>query len=210
MRFMTIWVFQKGCNIKHFILTDKEECVNFALKYQVMGFNIGDRVHFLHEKGEGTVTEVLSHYKIKVELSEGLEIEVNVSEIAPLKEMPAELAVNGKDAPVKPKTKTSKPHASHVKEVDLHIEVLAPDYYTMTNSQTLNLQLDYFHASLETAIKGHVKKIVFIHGVGNGVLRQSIHDILKRYQGIEYSDGSYQKYGAGATEVRIISRKKAR
>ena len=60
------------------------------------------------------------------------------------------------------------------------------------------------------AVINDINKIVFIHGVGNGVLRQSIRDILKRYDGIEYSDGSYQKYGAGATEVRIISRNKAK
>ena len=167
-------------------------------------------MRFLHEKGHGTVTEVVSYHKIRVELTEGLEIEVNVSEIAPLKEMPAEIPVNDKDAPVKPKKKVSKPHASHEREIDLHIEALVSDHYGMTNAQKLSVQLDYCQAALERAIKGHIKKIVFIHGVGNGVLRQSIRDILKRYEGIEYSDASYQKYGAGATEVRIISRKKAR
>lgn len=165
-------------------------------------------MRFLHEKGEGTVTQVLSFHKIRVELTEGLEIEVNSSEIAPLKEMPAEITINDKEVPVKPAKRVSKPHASHEKEVDLHIEALTEDYYTMNNAQKLSLQLDHFQYALEKAIKGHIKKIVFIHGVGNGVLRQSLRDILKRYEGIEYSDGSYQKYGAGATEVRIISRKK--
>ena len=68
------------------------------------------------------------------------------------------------------------------------------------------MQLDYFQDSLEKAIRGHARKIIFVHGVGNGVLRQSIRDILKRYDGIEFSDGSYKDFGRGATEVRIISR----
>jgi dsDNA-specific endonuclease/ATPase MutS2 len=60
------------------------------------------------------------------------------------------------------------------------------------------------------AINGHFIKIVFIHGVGNGVLRQTIRDLLRTYEGIEYSDASYKKFGAGATEVTILSRNKAR
>src|SRR5580698_6636740 len=81
MRFMAIWVFQKGCNIKHFILIDKEEWVNFAVKYRIMSFKPGDKVRFLHEKGEGKVISVVSYHKIRVELTEGLEIEVSTSEL---------------------------------------------------------------------------------------------------------------------------------
>jgi dsDNA-specific endonuclease/ATPase MutS2 len=177
-----------------------------------MGFKAGDKIRFLHEKGEATVIAVVSPYKLRVELDEGLEIEVHVSEIAAIKEMPLEkIVVSHKESSTKKSKKTvSKPHASDEMEVDLHIEELTDDSYNMSNAQKLNLQLAHFQDALDKAIKGHVRKIIVIHGVGNGVLRQSIRDVLKRYQGIEYSDGSYRKYGAGATEVRITAKSKAK
>ena len=177
-----------------------------------MSFKPGDKVRFLHEKGEATVISVTSPHRIKVALSEGLEIDVSVSDIVPVKGMLIkDIEITPKEVTQKKaKRTTSKPHASHAMEVDLHIEELTDNYYNLSNAQKLNMQLNHFQNALEEAIKGHIKKIIFIHGVGNGILRQSIRDILKRYNGIEYSDGSYQKYGAGATEVRITSRTKAR
>lgn len=176
-----------------------------------MSFKVGDKVKFLHEKGEGVVTALVTAHKVRVDLSEGLEIEVFVSELAPVKPMPKDKMPEFPKEPSKGKVKSpvSKPHATHEIEVDLHIEELTEDYHLLTNAQKLSMQLDKFQSALERAMKSHIHKIVFIHGVGNGVLRQSIRDILKRYNGVQYSDGSYQKYGAGATEVRIVSRNKA-
>lgn len=177
-----------------------------------MSFKVGDKVRFVHEKGEGIVTGVKSPYKIKVELVEGLEIEVPASELVAISEMPIKDAeITPKEVPVKKTSKKmSKPHASHDRVVDLHIEELTDNFHLMTNTQKLNLQLDHFKEELDDAIAGHIHKIVFIHGVGNGVLRQAIRDMLKRWDGVEYSDGAYKKYGAGATEVRIIARTKAK
>ena len=51
-------------------------------------------------------------------------------------------------------------------------------------------------------IKG--KKIVFIHGKGEGVLRQAIiHELNYRYKKYSYQDASFQEYGYGATQVTI-------
>jgi len=176
-----------------------------------MSFKVGDKVRFVHEKGEGVVTDVKSAYKIKVELVEGLEIEVAASELVVIKEMPIKDAeISPKESPLKKTGKVSKPHATHERVVDLHIEELIDNSHLMNNTQKLNVQLDHFKEELDDAIAGHIHKVIFIHGVGNGVLRQSIRDILKRWDGVEYSDGAYKKYGAGATEVRIIARTKAR
>ena len=42
---------------------------------------------------------------------------------------------------------------------------------------------------------------VFIHGVGEGVLKLELEYVLKRYEDLTYYDADYQKYGFGATEV---------
>ena len=173
-----------------------------------MAFKVGDKVGFLHEKGEGIVVAIISAHKVKVEISDGLEIEMQVNELSPVS---SKSLVDGpilnKDVRKKV-VKNAKPHAKDELEVDLHADRLSDHSYSMNNAQKLSMQLDHFQDALEKAMRSHIKKIIFIHGVGNGVLRQSIRDILKRYDGVEFSDGSYQKYGAGATEVRIISRSK--
>jgi dsDNA-specific endonuclease/ATPase MutS2 len=180
----------------------------------IMAFKVGDKVGFLHEKGEGRVISIISAFKVRVELTEGLEIEVKMSELVAIKPIPLTNMPSSPKEPFpssqpKPQSK-GKPHSSDEIVIDLHAEKLDEHSYAMNNAQKLTLQLDHFQRALERALRGHAKKIVFIHGVGNGVLKQSIRYILNRYEGIEFSDASYQKYGHGATEVRIISRNKFR
>ncbi|MEX0273541.1 MAG: Smr/MutS family protein, partial [Flavobacteriaceae bacterium] len=45
---------------------------------------------------------------------------------------------------------------------------------------------------------------VFIHGVGEGVLREELQYLFRRYDNVEYYDADYQQYGLGATEVYIF------
>ncbi|MDC1107208.1 DUF2027 domain-containing protein, partial [Prolixibacteraceae bacterium] len=55
---------------------------------------------------------------------------------------------------------------------------------------------------MEKAIKDKVKKIVFIHGKGNGTLKTQIYkEHRKRYAKYIIQDASFQKYGYGATLI---------
>jgi hypothetical protein len=90
------------------------------------------------------------------------------------------------------------------KEVDLHINELVDDTSGLTNFEMLNIQLERFEKELDAAIAKHMKKIVFIHGVGNGRLKQEIVSVLKATSGITYHDASYKEYGYGATQVNIL------
>lgn len=99
------------------------------------------------------------------------------------------------------KKSTSAKQKPTEKEVDLHIEELIDSYSGLTNSQILNIQMDHFEKELDYARANGLKKIIFIHGVGNGRLKQEIISVLKNLEGLKYQDGSYKKYGFGATEV---------
>jgi dsDNA-specific endonuclease/ATPase MutS2 len=47
-------------------------------------------------------------------------------------------------------------------------------------------------------------EIIFIHGVGNGVLRTEIHKRLSKNKQVEYfKDAMKEKFGYGATLVKI-------
>ena len=86
-------------------------------------------------------------------------------------------------------------------EFDLHIEKLIKSYKGMNNYDILTLQLETAKRHIEFAIRQRIPKIVFIHGVGEGVLKSDLDFLLGRYENIIFNDANYQKYGSGATEV---------
>jgi len=88
-----------------------------------------------------------------------------------------------------------------VPEFDLHIEKLVKNYKAMNNYDILTKQLDTAKYHIEFAIRNRIPKIVFIHGVGEGVLKSDLDFLLGRYDNIVFQDANYQKYGQGATEV---------
>ncbi len=89
-------------------------------------------------------------------------------------------------------------------EVDLHIHQLTKGYRSMSNHDMLTLQLETAKRQLNFAIAKRIQKVVFIHGVGAGVLKLELEYLFKRYDNIRFYDANYQKYGLGATEVYIL------
>ena len=89
-----------------------------------------------------------------------------------------------------------------VEEVDLHIEAIIDDYKDLTPGEILELQLARFETALEGARRSGQKKIVFIHGLGQGKLKFEIRKILDQKK-IRYQDASFKEYGYGATMVLL-------
>jgi hypothetical protein len=102
--------------------------------------------------------------------------------------------------------KTSKPHKinnpEYEMEIDLHIEELIDNYGGMSNAEIIQVQLRHFQKALDKAINEHYRSLTVIHGVGNGRLKQEVRNILISMN-LRFHDGSYSKYGFGATEVII-------
>lgn len=88
-------------------------------------------------------------------------------------------------------------------EVDLHITELVEDSSVLEKSEILEFQKNYFIRCLDSAIVNHFRKVIFIHGVGNGVLREVLLDHLLKQKGIDVFDAPMKNYGVGAIEVRI-------
>lgn len=88
-------------------------------------------------------------------------------------------------------------------EIDLHIHKLASSTKGWSNFDMLNLQVDTAKQRLEHAIANRIPRLVFIHGVGEGVLRMELETLFWRYPEVTFYDADYSKYGAGATEVYI-------
>lgn len=88
-------------------------------------------------------------------------------------------------------------------EVDLHISALRTDYSAMPQNEILQYQVDYFISMLESAIAYNYRKVIFIHGIGNGILKSAIITKLKDYEHIELRKAPFVHYGNGAIEIGI-------
>lgn len=89
-------------------------------------------------------------------------------------------------------------------EVDLHITELIDDMRGLSSADMLNLQIDHFRHIMDENLKNHGQQIVFIHGKGEGVLRNALMKELNyRYKGHDVQDASFREYGFGATKVTI-------
>ncbi len=105
----------------------------------------------------------------------------------------------------KSSNKGKETRESDLEEVDLHIEELVEKPGELSNSEMLEIQLARFKTAFEGAINDNkTKRIVFIHGVGNGKLRYELRNYLDRYYSkLNYQDASFKEYGYGATLVFV-------
>lgn len=103
------------------------------------------------------------------------------------------------------KARSRKPANQDTEEVDLHIEELVEKPGQLSNQEMLDIQMGRFQTALEGAVHTpKTRKIVFIHGVGNGRLRYEIRKYLDRYYPrLDYQDASFKEYGYGATLVFV-------
>ncbi|MEA4948325.1 MAG: DUF2027 domain-containing protein [Petrimonas sp.] len=89
-------------------------------------------------------------------------------------------------------------------EVDLHINQLIDSQEGMNNAEILEFQLRKFNEVMQENLKRKGQNIVFIHGKGDGVLKNALlKEIRNRYKNCYSQDASFSKYGFGATMVTI-------
>lgn len=174
-------------------------------------FAVGDVVEALDDTIRGVVVRVAVN-EITIEDKDGFSFSYAPKELV---KVSGEITVSNdevtqvkaeKEPPDKPAKKIPKPRERNAPkmEVDLHINQLVRSSKGMTNHEILNLQLDTAKRQLEFAIRHRMQKVVFIHGVGEGVLREELGYLFGRYGNVKYYDADYQKYGLGATEVYIL------
>ena len=170
--------------------------------------NIGDEAETLDDDIKGKVVSI-SKDEIILLTTDGFEMPFKPNEI--IKVVSEEIHIHTNDLKqvlhqelqTKKKNTYSKPKSVHKLEVDLHIHELIDDARRLSNYEILNIQIDHAKKQLEWAIQKRLKSIVFIHGIGQGVLREELYTLFRRYENLEYFDANYQTYGVGATEVRI-------
>ena len=92
--------------------------------------------------------------------------------------------------------------------VDLHIGELVDNILGMSSTDIFRVQINYFKKMLDSAIENDYSKVTFIHGVGNGVLKNAIIEELKNYENTSNRMASISRFGVGAIDVMISDKKK--
>ena len=110
-----------------------------------------------------------------------------------------------KEKEAKPKKqKYARRDEPSILEVDLHIDELIDTTAGLSKGEIITIQLDRFKQVMADNVKNKGRKLVFIHGVGNGKLKTEVRKLLDRqYKKHTYQDASFQEYGYGATMVII-------
>jgi len=87
-------------------------------------------------------------------------------------------------------------------EIDLHIENLVESTRGLSNTDMMLLQLDALQHAIDLAIMHRQERLIVIHGLGKGVLRDEVHRVLKQTKQVSRFKNEWSgRYGFGATEV---------
>ena len=190
-----------------------------------MTFKIGDKVRFLNSDGYGIITKILGLNTVELENNFGFQEEYKISDLVPERSQNDYKTDNlSFDNQLKSKINSDetnknltdlKRNFNHLEKygsndrvvIDLHIENLIDSYKGMSNGEILKIQMTRFKRFLNNSIDRRQRKVVVIHGVGEGILRHEIRKELDIYHPyFEYYDASYEEFGYGATEIRLQSK----
>ncbi|HHZ95453.1 MAG TPA: hypothetical protein EYN28_04900 [Flavobacteriales bacterium] len=189
----------------------------------------GDEVKFLNEVGGGIVLAVFTDGTASVEGEDGFDMKYDLKELmlvvsreeeneAYNNKLPDLASILAQDVDEKRQkaiqedfdVKYANARATNMQRrdehmvIDLHIHELVDDMSGLQDRTKLDIQLNHFERMMRIAGEQHIRRVVFIHGVGQGVLRHQIHSRLEMY----YPDCTVRQanprnYGSGATEVLL-------
>lgn len=173
-----------------------------------MKFEIGDQVEFLNEVGGGIVAGYEGDF-VSVEDEDGFIFSFPESELVLKVDWQLE------ETTIKEKVKKSVRQTDETDgytmvqgripymEVDLHIHMVVDYTRNLSNHDMVIVQLNHFEKTLSEAKRQRLSKVVYIHGIGIGRLRNELRKRLKSLSNCDFEDADYSRYGQGATQVKL-------
>ena len=164
---------------------------------------IGDFVVFKNESDTGTIKEIISEGKIKITNSQGFDeiklsseiivIDKNFNQVSSYGQIPKHEKQSNSLKFSKEKIKKT----SSIK-IDLHIELLVEDFSKYTNEEIIKIQINYCEKQINKILRSNHKEFLVVHGIGMGVLKKEIHNLLN-----EFSLRYYLSNDGGSTLVFV-------
>lgn len=165
-----------------------------------MAFSIGERVAFLNSIGEGKVIKINGD-QVLVEDEDGFSDWFHLRELVSRAPLDVGEVVQkddiGKPSRPQPGVRPNK------MTVDLHFDKLVDFPKNFTSREKLEIQIREARQSVDRCRKAGIKTLILIHGVGEGRLKEEVHQLLERMDRLRFFDASLAEYGRGATEVEL-------
>lgn len=180
-----------------------------------MKFKLGQKIVFLHESGGGTIQSITEQGRYNVEDEDGFEREFLQSELAAVYSEEYKIdadeirGLNDDESYSRAKHQVNKGILTgsrkpiEIWELDLHIEEITDSHSGWTNTEILHAQMIELKTFFKKAKGKRIRKIVIIHGVGMGVLKEEVRAFFLKKDGLEVYDADFREYGKGATAVEI-------
>jgi len=179
-----------------------------------MLFKIGEKVSFLHESGWGVIKEIKTD-TVLVEDETGFDRPIPLNELVkiygnqedrfddvPLDFSEKEVRANSNNNSRIDDTRKFKDFW----EIDLHIHELLDSDLGLSNAEMMRHQISVLKSFFRNASDKRIKKLIIIHGVGQGVLKAEVRAFLQKQDGLEFYDSDFREYGKGATTVELFYR----
>lgn len=179
-------------------------------------FQIGDKVAMINDTIKGIISQI-DQQEIVITTSDGFDFSCTMNEVVKTGNLNNLLNRIDDSEFLKQKQtekrksfvtqKSSRKNKIPPMEVDLHIHQLVNNVKGLSNFDMLNMQLETAKHKLEFAFKNKIQRIVFIHGIGEGVLKAELEYLFKKYP-VDFYEADVLKYGQGATEVYVFQNEK--
>lgn len=162
-----------------------------------MLFKVGESVSLLQETGFYFILRINEPFAI-VQDEHGFEYQVKLTTL--IKRIPVSGSVVNKELNEATNT-AKKQHAVSIPTLDLHATALGID--GIPTNELLEKKLSHCRIFLNQCIEKRHTKVLIIHGVGEGVLKTAVRQLLQSKPGISFHDGNYSARGVGSTLVEI-------
>lgn len=178
-----------------------------------MRFKVGEKVTFMNESGSGVVRSFKNDHTVIISDDTGFDREFPVNELVKIYGDQSDVIGIDFDADLVEEHVDLSASANDVDdvrkfrdywEIDLHIHEILESELGLTNKEMLDHQVYALRRFYRKAREKRIRKIIIIHGVGQGVLRNEVRDFLAGQEGLEVYDADFREYGKGATAVDLF------
>jgi dsDNA-specific endonuclease/ATPase MutS2 len=139
-----------------------------------MKFKVGDTVSILDEPFKGKILSVGA--RIQVLLEDGFEESYLPSQLSLYTKELFNLEPEIKDHTSAPLFKTQK-----ISEIDLHFDALRMKIHKIEPQEVLQRQLILLQEEIRESISNKVDRLIVIHGIGKGILKQEVYKLIQNY-----------------------------
>lgn len=168
-------------------------------KARETGLQPGMKVTLMDSSDRGVIKKVKKDC-VEIELDYGFVVPVGFNEfVVNNAEEDFKLRHSVGSSKSKPVVEDRPAPVSKATEIDLHIEAL-PGGLGVPKGKELPYQLEHFKSVMRSQLKHRGSRVIFVHGVGDGILKQAIRTELDTTYTLSCS---WNPYGEGATAVTI-------